>query len=272
MYEIRTIENITFEEIAETWNSAFSDYVVDTIVTADDVKAYFKTAGVDRSMSFGAFNNGRLIGMLINSIDEFRGELVAYDAMTGIVPEHRNKGVFSLLFEHTRNILKQNGLTRYYLEVITENKNAYAIYAKKGGKICRELSVIEGRIDGESDFEVRAIPLSNFPKENVSKYEPSFGNRIVALHRNIDSYQIAYIEDQDRNVSVIFSENGGVSQLRFGGAQDSDLLRCILTCLSRNFETLRISNIPITETELIDELLKMGFYNLVNQYELLIEL
>ena len=271
MYEIRTLENSSFEEIAATWNLAFSDYIVSTIVTSEDMKAYFITSGVDTSMSFGAFYNNTLIGMLLNSIDDYEGRVVAYDAMTGIVPEHRNNGVFSLLFEYVKKNLKRNGLTRYYLEVITENKKAYAIYEKKGGKICREFSVVEGRINGECDFKVGVMPLIDFSNGDLSKYEPSFNNRIIALRRNVDGYQIAYVENKDRKVSVIFNERGGISQIMFNGTRDSGLLRCILTYLSRDFETLRISNIPITETELIDELLKMGFTILVNQYEMLIE-
>ena len=272
MYEIRNLNNIGFEEIAETWTSAFSDYIVDTTVTAEDVKAYFKTSGVDRSMSYGAFHDDTLVGMLINSIDNYRGMLVAYDAMTGIVPDHRGRGVFSSLFEHTRNALKSNGITQYYLEVITENKNAYAIYKNKGGKVCREFSVLEGRINGECNLEVNVLPLNAFPKEDLSKYDPSFGNRVIALNRNVDSYQIAYIENEKRKTSVIFNERGGISQIKFDRVRDRDLLKGILAYLSRDFEVLRISNIPVTETDLVDELLKMDFNILVNQYEMLIEL
>ena len=272
MYEIRNLSNVGLEEIAETWTSAFSDYIVSTTVTTEDVKAYFKISGVDRSMSFGAFYDDTLVGMLINSIDDYRGMLVAYDAMTGIVPEHRGRGIFSLLFEHTRNALKSNGITHYYLEVITKNESAYKIYEKKGAKVCREFSVVEGRISCDCDFEVNVIPLKAVPQKDLSKYEPSFSNRITALFRNADCYQIAYIENENRKTSVIFNERGGISQIMFDGARDEDLLKGVLAYLSRDFEVLRISNIPTTETELIDELLKLGFSNLVNQYEMLIAL
>ena len=272
MYKIRSLQHIGIDIIAETWNLAFSDYIVNTNVTVDELKAYFKISGVDRSMSFGAFYNDKLIGMLINSVDDYNGVLVAYDAMTGVVREHRSKGVFSFLLEHTKDVLKSKGITHYYLEVITENKRAYAIYENKNAKICRELSVIEGRIDGECDFEVKVLPLNVFQKENLSKYAPSFGNRMVALHRNIDNYNIAYVECNNRKASVIFSKGGGISQIMYDGSKDSDLLRNILIYLSQQFEMLRISNVPITERELIDDLLNMGLEILVNQYEMCIEL
>ena len=270
MYQIKNLEDISFEKIADTWNLAFADYIVTTNVNAESVDAYFKMSKVDRSMSFGAYHNDILIGMLLNSIDEFKGSLVAYDAMTGIVPEHRNKGVFSLLFEYAKNNLKRKGITHYYLEVITENKNAYTIYKKIGGKICRELSVIEGRIDCDHNFKVRVVPLHTFPYEDLSKYEPSFSNRIIALRRNVDSYQIAYIENE--KAAVIFNKQGGISQIQYDGEKDNERLKAILAYLSQKFDCLRISNIPISETELINTLRKLGFHTLVNQYEMCVEL
>jgi len=280
MYEIRTIENIAFEDLADTWNLAFSDYIVPMNMTAEGLSAYFKVAGVDRSQSFGAFQNNTLVGMLLNSVDSFRGERTAYDAMTGIVPQHRGKGLFTQLFEQTKNSLKSNGIKNYYLEVIKTNENAYSIYKNKGGKTEREFLCICGRIDNkfESVVEVKVSPLSDYLDSKVSKselsvYEPSWSNRVVALHRNIDDYQVAYIEDGSRKVAAIFNKwSGGIPQIMFNGIDDKDLLRAVFTCLSQKFDSLSISNIPSTETELISELLNIGFKVLVEQYEMKIDL
>ena len=123
MYEFKNIENISFDDLATTGNSAFSDYIVPMNMTPIDIEVYFKITGVDRAYSYGAFYQGRLVGLLINSIDIFKGDKVAYDAMTGIVPKHRGKGLFSQLFEFTRNNLKDSGIMNYYLEVITTNES-----------------------------------------------------------------------------------------------------------------------------------------------------
>ena len=277
MYEIRNLENIGFEDLADTWNSAFCDYIVPMNMTVEGLCAYFKVAGVDRSQSFGAFYNNALVGMLLNSVDTFRGERTAYDAMTGIVPQHRGKGLFTRLFEHTKNSLKSNGIKNYYLEVIKTNENAYSIYKNKGGKICREFSCIYGRIDNkfEGVVEVKVSPLSDFTvsETELSVYEPSWSNRLVSLHRNIDDYQVAYIEGGKRKVAAIFNKwSGGIPQIMFNGIDDKDLLRAVFICLSQKFDSLSISNIPSTETELINELLNIGFKVLVEQYEMKIDL
>jgi len=274
MYEFRNLEKVGFEDLTNTWNSAFSDYIVPVNMTPDDTEAYFKLLGIDRSQSFGVFYKGTLVGLLMNSVDTFKGRVVAYDAMTGIIPEHRGKGLFSQLFEYTKNSLKSNGVTHYYLEVITTNENAIAIYKKKGGKIEREFSYITGKMDYDfyHNAMVKALPLSSFPKRELSKYEPSFGNHIAALHRNIDDYQVAYAEAVNRKSAVIFSTQGLVPQIMFNGADDNALLCSVFKHLLQCFENVRISNIPITEAKLINELLHIGFKVLVNQYEMCIEL
>jgi len=274
MYEFRNLENISFEDLANAHNLVFSDYVVPKHTTAEEIEAYFKVTGVNHSQSFGAFYEDKLIGLLANSVDTFRGKTVAYDAMTGIAREHRGKGLFSKLFEHTKISLKNNNITHYYLEVITTNEKAYTIYKHKGGNVDREFSFLTGRMNKDfyKNAEIKISPLSTFPKKEFSNYEPSFGNRIVSLHRDIESYQVAYIESKNKNVSVIFSNQGRIPQIKFDGPDDIDLLHAVFSYLSRNFENLKISNIPVDESELIKELLNIGFSILVNQYEMCIEL
>ena len=58
----------------------------------------------------------------------------------------------------------------------------------------------------------------------------------------------------------------------FNGLDDNDLLFAVFTYLSRNFEKLSISNIPINEDDLISELKNIGFEILINQYEMCIKL
>jgi GNAT superfamily N-acetyltransferase len=274
VYQYKNLENVTLDEVTRTWNLAFSDYIVPITMTPESIEAYFKVTGVDESKSYGAFYDDTLVGLLVNSVDTFRGETAAYDAMTGIVPEHRGSGLFSKLFEYTADGLKRNGIKRYYLEVITANEKACAIYKKKGGKIQREFSVLEGKIQSDfySNTEVEILPLSSFPKEEISVYEPSFGNRVTSLYRNIDDYQVANAKMGRRITAAIFSKQGSIRQILYKGEADRDLLRAVLTYLSQNYEKLSISNIPVTETELISELLNVGFKVLVNQYEMCIEL
>ena len=286
IYEFRNIENIGNDDLATAWNSAFSDYIVPMNLTPKDIEDYLLVAGVDKYLSYGAFYQGILVGLLLNAIDNFRGKKVAYDAMTGIVPEHRGKGLFSQLYEYTKNSLKSSGIKQYYLEVITTNEKAYSIYKKKGGVVVRELVFLEcsnsvSELKTHTNnlspkIDVNVMPLSNYLLEmnvqyEIAQYEPSFANRIVALSRNINHFQIAYVDFEGQNISVVFNQEGGISQIKWDGRYNGNILYFILKHLAQNFNKLRVSNIPITEKNLINALLNMGFKILVNQYEMCIE-
>jgi len=274
MYEFRTLEDIEFDDLASTWNLAFSDYIVDMEMTPGRLEAYFKISGVDYRKSFGAFCGDELVGMLMNSIDSFKGKTVAYDAMTGIVPEHRGKGLFSELFEYTRNSLKGEGITHYYLEVIQTNERAYYIYSSKGCNVEREFSFFKGKSNRSliCNSEIEVLPLADYPAEEICLYEPSFSNRVSAMLRNADDYQVASLEIANSKSAAVFNTQGRVTQIQYRGAEDKTALIGIMAYISQKFKELEISNIPVTETGLIKDLLNIGFKIIVDQYEMSFEL
>ena len=274
MYEYRNLENVCIEDLAETWNLAFSDYIVDMDMSPERLEAYFKISGVDYKRSFGAFNNGVLVGMLMNSVDIYKGRKVAYDAMTGIAPEHRGKGLFSALFEYTKKVLKEDGITHYYLEVIQTNERAYNIYSAKGGKVEREYTFLKGRADRDPVYqsEIKFRPLSDFSGGELCDYEPSFSNRVSSMRRNADDYKVAILETEKGKMSVVINTQGRITQAGYDGPEGKTLLGAILFNLSQDFDELEISNIPATETELITELKSIGFVVKVDQYEMCIKL
>ena len=270
MHVYKNLEGVSFKDLTATWNLAFSDYIVDMEMTADRLEAYFKITGVDYRLSFGAFCDGTLVGMLMNSVDAFKGKKVAYDAMTGVVPEHRGKRLFSELFEYTMNALKDSDITNYYLEVIQTNEKAFNIYSGKGGKIEREFSCLKGRASGDfgGSGDIRVLPFSDFPDEEICLYEPSFSNRVSAMRRNEDDYKVALFEEANGKTSVIFNTQGRITQVLYRGAEDKEALGAVLSYLSRKFKVLEFSNIPSTETGLIKELSGLGFNIFVEQYEM----
>ena len=71
---------------------------------------------------------------------------------------------------------------------------------------------------------------------------------------------------------MIFSKQGGIPQILWNSKENNGSLFAVLKYLSGQFEELRISNIPIIETQLTENLLNFGFKGLVNQYEMCIEL
>lgn len=273
MYEIKNLSHVSYEELADTHNLVFSDYVIPMYITPEQIEAYFKVSGVDYSRSFGGFYKGKLIGFLANAVDIYNGKPAAWDAMTGIAKEHRGKGLFSKLFEHTRQCLAGNDIKSYYLDVITTNENACSVYQKKGAKIVREFAFFTGSVISEQsallqEGVIKMSPLSASSSVDISTYQPSFGNRISALCRDADHYLIA----ECGNTSIMISRQGRISQIRYNDQGDQGDLYKILKQLFQEFVHLDISNIPITEHALIHALLDFGLTIKVKQYEMCIDL
>jgi len=274
MYVYKNLEGVALKEMTDTWNHAFSDYIVDMEMKPERLEAYFKISGVDYRLSFGVFYEGELVGMLMNSVDIYKGKRVAYGAMTGVVPEHRGKGLFSELFEYTMKALKEDGVTYFYIEVIQTNKKAYSIYSGKGGKIEREYTFLKGRTDGDFSLrdDVRVSPLSGFPGEEICRYEPSFSNRVSAMRRNAGDYMVATLDTDKGKAAAVYNTQGRITQISREEAVGKAALGAILSYLSGKFEELQISNIPDTETGLIGDLLDMGLSVYIKQFEMSFEL
>lgn len=268
---IQNLELISFEQISECWNLAFSDYIVPMHMTPAGAEAYFRLVGADRHCSFAALHEGEIIGLIINAIDIIDKNVIGYDAMTGIVLQHRGKGVFTQLFEHTRRCLLSSGITQYFLEVITTNERALNIYQGKGGKIVRELTFMKGTFSGkqQSDATIEVSPLAVDETENVSLYQPAYSNRTAALSRNHANYSIVSAKYGSGNASAIVSNRGVICQVRYERVED---LQSIILYLSNVHGVLSFSNLPLSETELVSWLSSVGFETMLHQYEMCIEL
>ena len=89
MYQYQTLENTSYEQIAECFRAAFSDYYFSADLSAAQLQKRLEMSGVDLAQSYGAFQNGRLVGFLFNTRSVYNGQNAVFDAGTGVVPEHR---------------------------------------------------------------------------------------------------------------------------------------------------------------------------------------
>ena len=98
MYHFRALDKVSLQQLAECFNLAFSDYEQPICFTTESLKHYLTASAVDLSLSFGAFCNEQLVAIILNSVGIYMHQSVVFDAGTGVVPEHRNKKVFSALW------------------------------------------------------------------------------------------------------------------------------------------------------------------------------
>lgn len=81
MLQLKSLENIAIETLTETFNRAFSDYVVPFKLTKEGLLSKMKTDNVDLTYSVGAYLNDELVGFILHGSDIIDGKLTLYNTM-----------------------------------------------------------------------------------------------------------------------------------------------------------------------------------------------
>ena len=178
--EIRSLAGISFDEIAQAFLEAFSDY--DIKLDRESLFAMLKRRGARMDLSFAAFHGQRIVSFIINGIGTFAGSATAYDTGTGTVKEFRGLGLTDRILNHSFDVLESAGITTYILEVLEHNAPAVRIYTRQGFAIEREFDCYTG--------EVAAITgrLSCCVSENLMDFMPSWQNSLDSVRRNPDAF------------------------------------------------------------------------------------
>jgi len=273
MIDYRSLENVEFDHIVSCMKEAFSDYVVPLNFDRDYLYQRFTGQNVRFDLSYGAFVEGQLVGILLNAIGNYNNELVAYDACTGIVPDYRGQGVFKELMAFTYECLAKEGIKKYVLEVVQDNTRAVETYKKQGMILAKAFACFKGKsneaLDSSFTYEQRPMSKEIYPIfASVLNYEPCFENRIDVIETYIKDYEVIYVsQDKDIKAFVIYNkESGEIKILDY--KEDISLLKQLVLVVSNQFDSLRIVNIPFKREDLIDMLEQLGFDHFADQYEM----
>lgn len=98
----------------------------------------------DSTISIGAFDSetGELVSFVLNSI--VQGSYIAYDILTGTIPDYCRQGISRTVFGKVKDLLKQRQIELYTTEVKKNNIAALNLYQSIGFEIKNEvISVIK---------------------------------------------------------------------------------------------------------------------------------
>ena len=126
--EIRSLENIGFDELFEGFSNAFSDYEIH--FDKSEVQSMLIRRGYVPYLSFAAFEEGKIVAFTLNGIGMFNGIQTAYDTGTGTVKEYRGRGLAGEIFRYSLPFLRQAGISQYLLEVLQNNHKAITVYRR----------------------------------------------------------------------------------------------------------------------------------------------
>lgn len=180
---ISSLTESNLPAIHETFLGAFADYPLPMRQTVEELRALLVLRGAVYERSFGAFVEGRMVGVWMTAVGHLDGAPTAYTVFTGVVPDHRGRGLGQDLFRAVAAALRDDGVTRVVHEVLIQNDRATRAYRKMGFLIRRDLVCMKVPIEaaittgGPHDGQVAVHPVAELDPSVVSAcrdWEPTW--------------------------------------------------------------------------------------------------
>lgn len=254
MFIYNTVENISIEELHDTFLDAFSDYQV------------------------------KMDLPLLNAVRQWNGKLSAYDTGTAVIPNYRNHGITSNMFINAKGLLKKMKVEQYLLEVIQSNTSAVNLYKKQGFEILREFKCFnldKNKCTSETIYNVKHIKIiTESLWQELTKFwdfKPSWQNSIDSINAVPDNfiYSIVNMDEIIVGYGIIDKNTGDIPQIAVDkNCRGKGIGKSIFTDLLNNTEsdTIKVLNVDSQSASMKSFLLNLGFNQNVKQYEMVLKL
>ncbi len=262
---IKNLTHSSITELVECLLESFKGYFVPMPSDVSFWKARFKHARVDYSLSWGAYDDQKLVAFIIHAVDHQEGQLCAYNTGTGVLPSYRGQGLVDTLYETGMPKLKERGVERCFLEVICENQRAIKVYERIGFERQHRLYCFKGTLAERTDAPtIQKTELSELEARHVKNHY-SWDNQFASIKRAGKIHQCYYImtaNEEAMGYFIINPRSGYISQVEsFTGDWAP-----IFNAIGSYFRNFKINNIHSDRIELIQFLQYSGMENTINQY------
>jgi ribosomal protein S18 acetylase RimI-like enzyme len=269
---IRNLHEIPPETIVDCLLIAFENYFVKMPSGHDYWINRWQGARVDYSLSAGIFDGEKLVGFILHGIDKDNdGLLTAFNCATGVLPEYRRKGIVGDLYNYLVPQLKEAGVKKCSLEVITKNNVAIQSYEKVGFAIVREYKCFFGQLkQGEQEetlgYDLIKTATPFWEKyNNIKACEFSWENNERALMALPgDAYDTWELTNEGNLAGyAILKPNGHIVQ--FGTVNPTEM-HVLFDKLATIAENVRVINIDEKDKHVTGFLQERGLANTIDQY------
>lgn len=220
--EIRSLKDISFDALYAAWDEAFKGYAASW--SREELQKDLRRRGYTPELSFGVFDNDRLVSFTLNGIGTFNGIKTAYDTGTATVADYRGKGLATRIFEAAVPYLKEVGCQQYLLEVLQDNTGAISVYKKLGFAITRGFNYFRQEVDKIKikhttplhNIEIKPITIA---LKNVmmafGDHSPSWQNGFESIERVPNDFVItgAYKGNELIAYGILAPATGDITQL-----------------------------------------------------------
>lgn len=278
--EVKSLENTEFVDILNCFNLSFSDYFVKFEATYDYLWERWQAAGVDYSLSFGVFDNRKLVGFIISCSGDIDSKKTIYNSGTGVIPSHRGQRLISRIYQEAIPYFKEKGFEQSLLEVITENWKAIQVYKKAGFKVTRELDCLLGTWQKQKTKDARGYEIDisgTWTKEEFEMLEstiPTWESKLLALH-NRPEYYLAYklyYQQQLKAIIICGNELNFISQILLRDLHDYNSIAVLMNKICEDKQVIKINNLDVQHSGLLNLFTESGITSSLRQYEMIADL
>lgn len=224
MITFKNLVNVPISKIHTCFLDAFSNYEVPFNITLAELKYMLERRGCNFQLSYGAFNQGQLVGFVLNGIGSWNGLHTAYDTGTGVISKFQGKGIAKKLFAYAFEDLQSNGIEQYLLEVIKTNTKAVRLYKELGLNISREFDYYVfsksklNNFTSKNEFDITFEEISNFSMDSSESFytiQPSWQNNKESIERKRENFTFvkALINKTFVGFGIIEKHTGDIPQI-----------------------------------------------------------
>jgi ribosomal protein S18 acetylase RimI-like enzyme len=280
MIYFKTLDNISIEVVHKTFQEAFSDYQVKIELPLWKFQQMLLRRGYHPAISIGAFQDERLVGIVLNGLRQWKGKVTAYDLGTGVIAEFRRQGITSEMILQVKSLLKTKLVEQYLLEVLKTNQSAIELYNKQGFELQREFSCYQ--LEKEKFIPKASVKVKHLERLELKElrefwnFEPSWQNSESSIEAVPEAFEYVIAEYSSTVIAygMIDKKTGDIPQI----AVHKDNRRkgigsSILSELVRSTDAQRVSvlNVEASDKNMNDFMVQSGFTYQVGQYEMLLK-
>lgn len=270
--EKRLINQENFSDLHAAFCQAFSGYKVNLNPSKDEFdRRLHSKLHVDYALSAAAFDGDDMVGFILHTSNIYEGIPTAFNGGTGVIPGFRNQKTGEELYEFLLPKIIEKSLARVLLEVIDTNQKAIRLYEKIGFSYRRKFQCykLEKPLKYRTNMTVVEGALSDI-NDDFADFEPSFIDSKAQLLRGAEKTLVIKLEGQVAGYLVFQPTQGRVSQLAVSRLfRHEGVGRALLEAAQKISEKkLTVINVPEDELGFHHFLIKSGFENQVNQFEM----
>ena len=268
--EIKNLKHTSLAAIVDCLSNAFQNYFVKMPTDVEFWSKRFQAARVDFSLSYGVFENDKLVAFIIHGVDQHNGQKTAFNTGTGVLKEFRGQHLVDEMYAHAFPILKENNIEKVMLEVIDKNQRAINVYERIGFQKDRFVKCFRGDLNSSNiSIQIDEINLMDIKESIIDvQHHYSWDNSLDAITIGGDmfkSFLVKSINENSLGYFVVNVQNKSLIQIE---SFDNNNWSQLVGAVKQIIPSIKMNNVDSKRLDLLNALENSGLINHINQYEM----